>query len=77
MMLAAGERTTERVGGVYVTFEGTADESFEITDKQLLAAIQARQLVEPGTRVRVAHYDDRRRWFEILRVIGIRSTRAA
>lgn len=66
--LASDEQVTERIGGVNVTFAGARGHEFDMTDGQFLTAIQRRDLVAAGTRVRVTHYDDHRTWFEILEV---------
>ncbi len=64
----ACEQTTERIGGVNVTFIAASGHEFDITDGQLLTALQRRDRVAPGTRVRLAHYDEKRTWFEVLEV---------
>ena len=77
MILKAGERSTERLGSVHVTFEGVLGPDFDMTDGQLITALQRGTPVDPGTRVRIAHYDDARNWFEVVAVIEVVARRAA
>lgn len=66
-------RNTHKLADKLVTFE-RCEPDFDITDGQLLRALQTGRAVEPGTRVRIAHYEDARTWFEVVRIVEIEQT---
>ena len=73
MTLERGQRETQRLGDLWVTFEGGAGPDFDVTDGQLLAKIQRREHVAIGTRVRIAHYDDAGTWHEVWAILEVDS----
>jgi hypothetical protein len=71
MTLERGERRQERLGNVWITFEGASGAEYDVTDGQLLRMIQRREEITVGTRVRVAHYDDTGVWHEIRKILAV------
>lgn len=72
MSLARGERRQERLLGRVVTFEGGAGPDYDLTDAELIKLLQQPGgEVAIGTRVRISHYDDVRRWFEVVKVVDV------
>ena len=75
--LQQGERIEKRVDKHRVIFEGSGRPEFDITDGELVKRLQAGVVVAAGTRVRIAHYEEGRNWFEVVRVVEVTAPAAA
>lgn len=75
--LQQGERVEQRVDRHRVIFEGSGRPEFDITDGELVKRLQAGDEVAAGTRVRIAHHEDGRNWFEVVRVVEVTAPAAA
>lgn len=72
---AKARQWCHRLLDVWVTFEMAAGDQYDLTDGDLIRAVQQGMSVEPGARVRVNHHDDNRRWFEVWRVLAVHHSR--
>lgn len=77
MSLAQRETKVERLLGYKITFAGASGADFDVTDGELVRAIQRGEIPAVGTRVRVAHYDDTRSWYEVVEVVDARPAQLA
>lgn len=75
--LKQGERTEQRVVDHRVVFEGCGHPQFDITSGELVRRLQEGGDIQPGTLVRLAHFDDGRSWFEVVRVLEVHAPAAA
>lgn len=73
--LKRGERREERLLDRVITFEGGAGPGFDLTDGALIRLLQEGGEIAIGTRVRIAHYDDARSWFEVVTIVAVESRR--